>query len=90
MSSGPEPRTAPTPFSIADILGPGMAPRGPPASQLPEASPGPTSPLCALEELTSTAFHGLDGHALQPAGGLGPARPDSGPHLSDEEIQVDD
>nr|KAF6308013.1 ladybird homeobox 2 [Myotis myotis] len=69
MSSGPEPRTARTPFSIADILGPGMAPRGPSAPQLPESSPGPTSPLCALEELTSNAFRGLDGLALQRSEG---------------------
>ncbi|XP_054449480.1 transcription factor LBX2 [Pteronotus mesoamericanus] len=78
MSSGPEPQTARTPFSIADILGPRRVPRGPSASQLPDLSPGPTSPLCALEELTSKAFRGLDGHALQPSegraapGALGP------------------
>ncbi|ELK18406.1 transcription factor LBX2 [Pteropus alecto] len=78
MSSGPEPRTARTPFSIADILGPRIVPRGSSVSQLPESSPGPTSPLCALEELTSKAFHGLDGHAPQPSedraapGALGP------------------
>nr|XP_019605831.1 PREDICTED: transcription factor LBX2 [Rhinolophus sinicus] len=80
MSSGPEPRTARTPFSIADILGPHMVPRGPPASQLPEWSPGPTPPLCALEELTSNAFRGLDRHAPQPSeghvapGALGPGQ----------------
>ncbi|XP_036118315.1 transcription factor LBX2 [Molossus molossus] len=80
MSSGPEPRTARTPFSIADILGPSMVSRGPSVSQLPESSSGPTSPLCALEELTSKAFRGLDGLALQPSegraapGALGPGR----------------
>ncbi|XP_032353806.1 transcription factor LBX2 [Camelus ferus] len=78
MSSGSEPRPPWTPFSIADILGPRMVPRGPSASQLPESSPGPTSPLCALEELTSKTFCGLDGHAPQPSegraapGALGP------------------
>lgn len=85
MSSGPEPRTARTPFSIADILGPGMAARGPSAPQLPESSPGPTSPLCALEELTSNAFRGLDGLALQRSEGTAPARSRPGtwpsPHL---------
>ncbi|XP_036080698.1 polycomb group RING finger protein 1 isoform X3 [Rousettus aegyptiacus] len=53
--------------SIADILGPRKVLRGSSVSQLPESSPGPMSPLCALEELTSKAFHGLDGHAPQPS-----------------------
>lgn len=74
MSSGPEPRTARTPFGIADILGPSVVSRGPSASQLPESSSGPASPLCALEELTSNAFRGLDGHALQPSEGTAPVR----------------
>ncbi|XP_055974887.1 transcription factor LBX2 [Sorex fumeus] len=73
MSSAPEPRTPRTPFSIADILGPRRVP-------LPEPSPGPASPLCALEELTSKTFCGLDGRAppLSEAGAapdaLGPSR----------------
>ncbi|XP_008145633.2 transcription factor LBX2 [Eptesicus fuscus] len=80
MSSGPEPRTARTPFSIADILGPSTVPRGPSAPQLPESSPGPTSPLGALEELTSNAFRGLDGLALQPSEGrAAPDAPGHGP-----------
>lgn len=74
MSSEPEPRTARTPFSIADILGPRIVPRGSSVSQLPESSPGPMSPLCALEELTSKAFHGLDGHAPQPSEGTASVR----------------
>ncbi|XP_039096099.1 transcription factor LBX2 [Hyaena hyaena] len=69
MSSGPEPRTPRTSFSIADILGPRMIPRGPSTSQLPESSPGPTSPLCALEELTSKTFRGFDWHAPEPSEG---------------------
>ncbi|XP_037384742.1 transcription factor LBX2 [Talpa occidentalis] len=82
MSSGP--RTPRTPFSIADILGPRMVPRGPSALQLPESVPGPTSPLCALEELTSKTFRGLDLRAPPPSeavapggatpGALGPGR----------------
>ncbi|XP_035943546.1 transcription factor LBX2 [Halichoerus grypus] len=78
MNSGPEPRTPRTLFSIADILGPRMVPRGPSTSPLPESSPGPTSPLCALEELTSKTFRGLDGHAPESSegraapGALGP------------------
>lgn len=74
MSSGSEPGTPRTPFSIADILGSRLVPRGPSASQLPESSPGPRSPLCALEELTSKTFRGLDGHAPQPSEGTVPAR----------------
>lgn len=75
MSSEAEPQAARTPFSIADILGPRRVPRGPSALQLPEWSPAPVSPLCALEELTSKAFRGLDGHALQPSEGTrGPGR----------------
>ncbi|KFO30172.1 transcription factor LBX2 [Fukomys damarensis] len=65
MNSGRQPRT---PFSIADILGPCTVPRAPSAPRLPEPSPGPTSPLCALEELTSKTFCGLDGRGLpQPS-----------------------
>lgn len=86
MNSGPEPRTPRTLFSIADILGPRMVPRGPSTSQLPEASPGPTSPLCALEELTSKTFRGLDGHAPESSEGIAPAKlrtlSRSSPHLS--------
>ncbi|XP_012860524.1 transcription factor LBX2 [Echinops telfairi] len=63
MSSG-TPRTS---FSIADILGQSMVPRTPLAPQLPESVPGPTSPLCALEQLTSNTFCGLDGRAPQPS-----------------------
>ncbi|XP_043459711.1 transcription factor LBX2 [Prionailurus bengalensis] len=69
MNSGPEPRTPRTLFSIADILGPRLVPRGPSTSQLPESSPGPTSPLCALEELTSKTFRGFDWHAPEPSEG---------------------
>ncbi|XP_007950839.1 transcription factor LBX2 [Orycteropus afer afer] len=78
MSSGTESRTPRTPFSIADILGPRMVPRTTLTPQLPESGPGPTSPLCALEELTSKTFRGLDGRAPQPSegrpapGALGP------------------
>ncbi|KAG8518752.1 Transcription factor LBX2, partial [Galemys pyrenaicus] len=70
MSSGP--RTPRTPFSIADILGPRTAPRGPSALQLPASVPGPTTPLCALEELTSKTFRGLDLHAPPPSEGVAP------------------
>ncbi|XP_075411911.1 transcription factor LBX2 [Tenrec ecaudatus] len=69
MSSGTESRTPRTPFSIADILGQSMVPRTPRAPQLPESVPGPTSPLCALEQLTSNTFCGLDGRAPQPSEG---------------------
>ncbi|KAM9585318.1 transcription factor LBX2 [Trichechus inunguis] len=69
MSSGTAPRAPGTPFSIADILGPRMARRAPLAPQFPESGPGPRSPLCALEELTSTTFRGLDGRVLQPSEG---------------------
>ncbi|KAB0379250.1 hypothetical protein FD755_007034 [Muntiacus reevesi] len=78
MSSGSEPRTPWTPFSIADILGPRKIPRRPSVSRPPESNQGPTSPLCALEELTSKTFRGLDGHTPQPSegraapGALGP------------------
>ncbi|XP_040850047.1 transcription factor LBX2 [Ochotona curzoniae] len=78
MNSGPQPRT---PFSIADILGPRLVPRAPSAMQLPESDTSPTSPLCALEELTSKTFRGLAARAPQPFEGraapdaLGP-RPD--------------
>ncbi|XP_008062551.1 transcription factor LBX2 [Carlito syrichta] len=75
MNSGREPRTPRTPFSIADILGPRVVPRAPSAPQLPESRPGPTSPLCALEELTSKTFRGLDRRAPQPS--EGPAAPDA-------------
>ncbi|XP_004634175.1 transcription factor LBX2 [Octodon degus] len=67
MNSGRQPRT---PFSIADILGPRVAPRSPSAPQLPAPGPDPASPLCALEELTSKTFRGLDGR--------GPPRPSEG------------
>uniref|UniRef100_F6UWI5 Ladybird homeobox 2 n=2 Tax=Macaca TaxID=9539 RepID=F6UWI5_MACMU len=69
MNSGREPRTPRTLLSIADILAPGMVPRAPSAPQLPESGPGPTSPLCALEELTSKTFRGLDARAPQPSEG---------------------
>ncbi|XP_036291684.1 transcription factor LBX2 [Pipistrellus kuhlii] len=80
MSSGPEPRAARTPFSIADILGPSVVPRGASSSlQLPEPSPGPTSPLCALEELASNAFRGRDGLAQRPPEGrAAPGAPGQG------------
>lgn len=86
MNSGPEPRTPRTLFSIADILGPRLIPRGPSTSQLPESSPGPTSPLCALEELTSKTFRGFDWHAPEPSEGIAQARSRTltwpSPHLS--------
>ncbi|XP_022359948.1 transcription factor LBX2 [Enhydra lutris kenyoni] len=78
MNSGPQPRTPRTLFSIADILGPRRITRGSSTSQLPELSPGPMSPLCALEELTSKTFLGLNGHAPESSegraapGALGP------------------
>lgn len=71
MNSERQPRI---PFSIADILGPRMVPRAPTAPQLPESCPDPTSPLCALEELTSKTFRGLDGRASQPFEGITRAR----------------
>lgn len=70
MSSGSEPRTPLTSFSIADILGSCMIPRRPSVSRPPESNQGPTSPLCALEELTSKTFRGLDGHTPQPSEGI--------------------
>ncbi|KAM8785334.1 LOW QUALITY PROTEIN: transcription factor LBX2 [Rhynchonycteris naso] len=79
MSLGPATGTTRTPFSITDILGPRIVPRRSSASQLPRY-PGPMSPLCALEELTSKAFHGLDPLTLQPSegraapGALGPGQ----------------
>lgn len=86
MNSGPQPRTPRTLFSIADILGPRRITRGPSTSQLPESSPGPTSPLCALEELTSKTFLGLEGHAPESSEGTAPARSCTltrpSPHLS--------
>ncbi|XP_017364229.1 transcription factor LBX2 [Cebus imitator] len=69
MNSGREPRTPRTLFSIADILAPRMVPRAPSMPQLPESGPGPTSPLCALEELTSKTFCGFDVRAPQPSEG---------------------
>ncbi|XP_036986802.1 transcription factor LBX2 [Artibeus jamaicensis] len=80
MGSEPEPQATQTPFSIADILGPRRVPRGPSAGPLPELSPAPRSPLCALEELTSKAFRGPDGRAPQPSeGGAAPRAPGLGP-----------
>ncbi|KAM6132348.1 LOW QUALITY PROTEIN: transcription factor LBX2 [Pterocles gutturalis] len=81
-----------TPFGIEDILGrprrggspPGPGPAAPPA-RLPEKAAGPrgggcapASPLCALEELASKTFQGLELGVLQaaegrdPLGALGP------------------
>jgi hypothetical protein len=74
MNSGRQPRT---PFSIADILGPRMVPREPSAPQFPESrpDPDPTSPLWALEELTSKTFLGLDARrAPQLSEGIAQAR----------------
>ncbi|XP_003793421.1 transcription factor LBX2 [Otolemur garnettii] len=80
MNSGHEQRTPRTPFSIADILGPRMVPRASSDPQLPESGPSPSSPLCALEELTSKTFHGLDGSARQPSEGrAGPETLGPGP-----------
>ncbi|XP_004464408.1 transcription factor LBX2 [Dasypus novemcinctus] len=72
MSSGPVPRTPRPPrssFSIADILGPRMVPQAAPSPQVPGSGPGAASPLCALEELTSKTFRGLDARAPQPSEG---------------------
>lgn len=73
-----------TPFGIEDILGrprggspPGAGPAAPPA-RLPEKAAGPrgggcapASPLCALEELASKTFRGLELGVLQAAEGTG-------------------
>lgn len=73
-----------TPFGIEDILGrprggspPGPGPAAPPA-RLPEKAAGPrgggcapSSPLCALEELASKTFQGLELGVLQAAEGTG-------------------
>ncbi|XP_020860931.1 transcription factor LBX2 [Phascolarctos cinereus] len=56
----------PTPFSIADILGPPARPAPAPA---PTPTRDPTSPLCALEELASKTFRRLDGSVLQATEG---------------------
>ncbi|XP_006872483.1 PREDICTED: transcription factor LBX2 [Chrysochloris asiatica] len=69
MSSRIEPRTPRTPFSIADILGPRRIPPATLEPQLPKSGPGPISPLCALEELTSKTFLGLDWRTSQPSEG---------------------
>nr|XP_045008130.1 transcription factor LBX2 [Jaculus jaculus] len=66
MYSGRQPRT---PFTIADILGPSTVPGAPSEPQLPEPGPDPASPLCALEELTSKTFLGLERRSAQPAEG---------------------
>ncbi|KAM6136556.1 transcription factor LBX2 [Phoenicopterus ruber ruber] len=74
-----------TPFGIEDILGrprggspPGPGPAAPPA-RLPEKAAGPrgggcapSSPLCALEELASKTFQGLELGVLQAAEGREP------------------
>ncbi|XP_005385552.1 PREDICTED: transcription factor LBX2 [Chinchilla lanigera] len=72
MTSGRQPRT---PFGIADILGPRVAPRAPSAPQPAEPGPGPASPLCALQELTSKTFRGADAR--------GPPQPSEGKAASD-------
>ncbi|XP_063085694.1 transcription factor LBX2 [Cavia porcellus] len=76
MNSGRQPGTL---FSIADILGPRAVPRAPSAPQRAEPGPYPASPLCALEELTSKTFRGLDarGGPRAPEGTAGKADPDS-------------
>ncbi|XP_008822964.1 transcription factor LBX2 [Nannospalax galili] len=77
MNSGRQPRT---PFSIADILGQSMVPRAPSAPQLPTAGPDPASPLCALEELASKIFLGLDPRAAaQPSQGRAAPEAPPGP-----------
>nr|XP_003469022.1 transcription factor LBX2 [Cavia porcellus] len=73
MNSGRQPGTL---FSIADILGPRAVPRAPSAPQRAEPGPYPASPLCALEELTSKTFRGLDARGGQRAP-EGKADPDS-------------
>ncbi|XP_075276311.1 LOW QUALITY PROTEIN: transcription factor LBX2 [Opisthocomus hoazin] len=75
-----------TPFGIEDILGrprggspPAPGPAAPPA-RLPEKAAGgprgggcaPASPLCALEELASKTFRGLELGVLQAAEGREP------------------
>lgn len=81
-----------TPFSIEDILSkPSVrkAPCAPSPRLLDKAAgsgaprngaPAPSSPLCALEELASKTFQGLEVNVLQAAEGTG-ARPgrDGGP-----------
>lgn len=73
-----------TPFGIEDILGRprGGSPPGPaaPPARLPEKAAGPrgggcapSSPLCALEELASKTFQGLELGVLQAAEGTGAA-----------------
>ncbi|XP_055452288.1 transcription factor LBX2 [Psammomys obesus] len=76
MNSGRQRRT---PFSIADILGPSMVPGAPFVPQLPEASPDPASPLCALEELASKTFLGHDPRAPQPPEGRAAREAPPGP-----------
>ncbi|NXJ86885.1 LBX1 factor, partial [Trogon melanurus] len=73
-----------TPFGIEDILGRprrGGSPPGPAAApaRLPEKAGGPpgggrapSSPLCALEELASKTFRGLELGVLQAAEGREP------------------
>uniref|UniRef100_A0A8D2L8T5 Homeobox domain-containing protein n=1 Tax=Varanus komodoensis TaxID=61221 RepID=A0A8D2L8T5_VARKO len=69
-----EPRRPLTPFSIEDIL---SKPSGPGASGVP----APASPLCALEELATKTFKGLEVNVLQaaegrdPLGAFGPRQP---------------
>ncbi|XP_067389624.1 transcription factor LBX2 isoform X2 [Emydura macquarii macquarii] len=76
-----------TPFSIADILSKPSARKGPcgPCAPSPglldkvagsgaarNGVPAPSSPLCALEELASKTFRGLEVNVLQAAEGRDP------------------
>lgn len=71
-----------TPFGIEDILArPSPPAHGAPPARIPEKAAGPapprtapSSPLCALEELASKTFRGLELSALRAAEGTGGAR----------------
>ncbi|XP_056407481.1 transcription factor LBX2 [Hyla sarda] len=70
-----EPNTKPfTPFSIEDILSrPPAARRSPPQPlRTRGGAPQPADPLCALEELASKTFRGLEVGVLQAAEGHEP------------------
>ncbi|KAM4606815.1 transcription factor LBX2-like [Discoglossus pictus] len=78
---GMEPTKPYTPFTIEDILSkPSVrktpsGSRGPPPHRVPGTQPGglpQASPLCALEELASKTFQGLEVTVLQAAEGRDP------------------
>ncbi|XP_054846495.1 transcription factor LBX2 [Eublepharis macularius] len=80
-----------TPFSIEDILSKPSGPKAPAARLLDKltgssagprsGTPAPASPLCALEELATKTFKGLEVNVLQaaegrdPLGAFGPRQP---------------